>query len=207
MLYPFISGFGTGIILSSMLGTVFFCLIQNSIDHGVKSSLFISAGVIFSDILLIGISYFNAEIIPTGGTTEMIVRIAGAGLLIGMGISNFNKKNKVAFPESKKMPIALLFGKGFMLNFFNPGNFISWLAISTMLVNVMHYSIGQRIQYYAGSLLAIFLAEVLIAKGATYLKRFISQRFLYWLNIVLGVVFVIFGVVLLWPFIAKLFHA
>ncbi|TAD93984.1 MAG: hypothetical protein EAY75_00550, partial [Bacteroidetes bacterium] len=116
MTYAFFYGFGTGILLSSMLGTVFFCLVQNSIDNGVKSSLFICAGVIFSDILLIALTYFNADLIPKGSTTEMIVRLAGAALLMGMGISNFYKKATISFPHNKAKGMVLLAGKGFMLN-------------------------------------------------------------------------------------------
>ncbi|TAD82591.1 MAG: hypothetical protein EAY75_16180 [Bacteroidetes bacterium] len=83
-------------------------------------------------------------------------------------------------------------------------SFVSWLAISSMLVNVLHYTIAQRIWYYAGALSAIFIMEVLIAKGAVYLKKFISTRVLHYLNLVLGVVFVGCSLVLLWPFLAKL---
>jgi threonine/homoserine/homoserine lactone efflux protein len=136
----------------------------------------------------------------------MVVRLAGAAVLLGMGISNFYKKTSIRFPHNHTRGMALLVGQGFMLNFFNPGNFVSWLAISSMLVNVLHFTVGQRIWYYTGALLAIFLMEVLIAKGAVYLKKYISQRFLHYLNLVLGVVFVAFSIVLLWPYVARLWR-
>jgi len=206
MVYAFFYGFGTGLLLSSMLGTVFFCLVQNSIDNGVKSSLFICAGVIVSDIVLIALTHLNADLLPKGSITEMVVRLAGAAVLLGMGISNFYKKTSIRFPHNHTRGMALLVGQGFMLNFFNPGNFVSWLAISSMLVNVLHFTVGQRIWYYTGALVAIFLMEVLIAKGAVYLKKYISQRFLHYLNLVLGVVFVAFSIVLVWPYVARLWR-
>ncbi|HCT22199.1 MAG TPA: lysine transporter LysE, partial [Chitinophagaceae bacterium] len=60
MVYALLYGLGIGVVLSSMLGTVFFFLVQNSIANGFKSSVFIATGVITSDILLIVLSYFNA---------------------------------------------------------------------------------------------------------------------------------------------------
>jgi L-lysine exporter family protein LysE/ArgO len=199
MTYAFFYGLGTGILLSSMLGTVFFSLVQNSIDNGVKSSLFICTGVIVSDVVLIALTYFNADLVPKGSTTEMVVRLLGAAVLLAMGVGSFFKKTAMRFPHNRPGGMAILIGQGFMLNFFNPGNFISWLAISSMLVNVLHFTIGQRVWFYVGALLAIFVMELLISKGAVYLKRFISRRFLQRLNLVLGVVFIAFSLWLLWP--------
>jgi L-lysine exporter family protein LysE/ArgO len=205
MIYAFFSGLGVGVVLSSMLGTVFFFLVQNSIDNGAKSSVVVSLGVILSDIILITLSYFNATLIPHDGTAEMMVRLIGASFIIGLGFSNIYKKAKVAYSHEAPKSKLLLAVKGFSLNFFNPGNFFSWVATSAMLSNVLKFSIGQRIWFYVGALTAIFLMEMLISYGAVSLKRFISPQLLQKINFVLGCVFVVFGVVLLWPIVLKLF--
>ena len=49
-----------------MLGTVFFCLVQNSIVNGFKSGAFVASGVIISDIILIVIGHFSATLFPQG---------------------------------------------------------------------------------------------------------------------------------------------
>jgi threonine/homoserine/homoserine lactone efflux protein len=204
MFYAFFYGLGTGILLSCMLGTVFFALIQNSIDNGVKSNLSLSFGVIFSDALLITISYFNAQLIPKGGNAEMIVRAVGAAFIIGLGISNLIKKAAAVYAKTDKNAV-ILFARGFTLNFFNPGNFFSWIAVSALLRNVLHFSTGGRVWFYAGALGGIFLMELLISIGAHYLKRFLSNQQLYKINLVMGVIFIIFGIVLLFPVIKYLF--
>lgn len=204
MFAAFFYGFGTGIVLSSMLGTVFFSLIQTSLDHGVRTTMFISIGVIISDIILILLTYFNAGLLPENSTTEMVVRIVGACILAVMGVSNLYRKTKMIFPVMAANNKWLLAAKGFSLNFFNPGNFISWLAVSALMASVLHYTYSERLAYYVGALTAIFLAEVGIAYGAWFLRRFISDRFLHVLNMVLGVVFCAFAVVLLWPLAKKL---
>ncbi len=205
MLYALLYGFGTGIVLSGMLGTVFFSLIQTSITYGVRTTLYISAGVIVSDILLIALTYFNATLIPESGATEMVVRIIGATVLVVMGISNLFKHSKVLFPAATASGKWMMVGKGFMLNLFNPGNYFSWLAVSVLLIEVLTFSIPQRIAFYTGSILAIFMAEIGIAFSAHYLRRFVTDKFLHWLNMVMGVLFCGFAIALLWPLAKKLF--
>ena len=204
MIYSFFYGLGTGAVLSSMLGTVFFSLVQNSIDNGIKSNLFISFGVIFSDILLITLSHFNAQLIPKDSTAEMVVRLVGSLFIVGLGLSNIYKKSKISYAHLGNKP-AFLFVRGFTLNFFNPGNFFSWIAVSALLSNVLHFSLGGRIWFYTGALVAIFLMELLISYGAISLKRYIDPKHLHNINVVMGFIFLAFGIVLLWPIVVKIF--
>ena len=201
MAYSFFYGLLTGVILSSMLGTVFFCLVQNSIINGFKSGVFVSTGVIISDIILILLSYFSATLFPQGGNTEMIVRICGAVFLITMGISNLKTHKKILFPKADNKNPYLLASKGFMLNILNPGNYLSWLAVAATLHNVLHFSNGQRWLYYSGALLGIFGMEMLISFSANWFKKFISDKFLHQLDVVLGIVFIVFSLLLLKPLI------
>jgi threonine/homoserine/homoserine lactone efflux protein len=199
MVYAFFYGLFTGLLLSLMLGTVFFCLVQNSITNGFKSGIFISTGVIISDIILIVLSYFNAYLFPSGGTTELIVRICGAVFLLIMGIGNLRSHKKVLFPQADSKSPFILGSKGFMLNILNPANYFSWLAVAATLGNVLHFSNSQRWLYYAGALCSIFGMEMLISYGAFWLKKYISATFLQRLDMVLGIVFIIFSLLLLKP--------
>lgn len=186
--------------MSSMLGTVFFALVQNSIDNGIKSNLYISSGVIVSDIILITVSHFNAQLIPKGGTAEMIVRIIGAAFILGMGFSNLFKQAKVSYAQTRSNKL-YLWARGFSLNFFNPGNFFSWIAVSAFLRNVLHFSVGGRVWFYVGALTGIFLMELFISYGAVFLKRYLNPKHLHNVNLVMGILFIVFGIALLWPVI------
>jgi len=199
MVYAFFYGILTGLILSSMLGTVFFCLVQNSIINGFKSGAFVSIGVIISDIILIVLTYFSATLFPQGGNTEIVVRICGAIFLMIMGISNLRSHKKIFFPKADNKNPYLLASKGFMLNILNPGNYLSWLAVAATLNNVLHFSSGQRWLYYTGALSGIFGMEMLISFASTWFKKFISNKFLHRLDRILGVVFIIFALLLLKP--------
>lgn len=201
MLYAFFYGLFTGLILSSMLGTVFFCLVQNSIINGFKSGAFVATGVIISDITLILIGHFSANLFPHGGRTEMIVRICGAVFLLVMGISNLRTHKKILFPKADNKNPLVLASKGFMLNALNPGNYLSWLAVAATLNNVLHFDNGERWLFYTGALAGIFGMEMLISFAANWLKRFISDKFLHRLDMVLGIVFIVFALLLLKPLV------
>ena len=46
--------------------------------------------------------------------------------------------------------------------------------------------------------------EILIALGAAKIKTYISEKFMRRLDLVLGIVFLVFAVVLLWPLLRNL---
>lgn len=200
MFTSFFNGFGTGFVLSTMLGTVFFYLIQNSIDNGFKSGISIALGVIISDVILISLSSLNSYIIPEGGTTELIVRMVGAGLLLFIGFySIFKKTAATIYPSTKKLTVPMYMVNGFVLNFINPANFFMWVGISATLHNSDGYTATKMIIYFSGALLAIFLTEIFISYSASKLKRYLDERAMTIVNVLSGIAFLIFAGVVLWP--------
>jgi threonine/homoserine/homoserine lactone efflux protein len=189
-------GFLTGMVMSMMLGTVFFALVQNSIDYGFRTSVFISIGVITSDVILIVLSWFNTELIPKGGTTDLVVRICGAVFLLLYGLSNLLKKEKAAYPQTEKKQLLKFVSMGFLLNILNPGNYIGWLAVTTQLKTVVKYEVSEATFYFAGAVSAIFLLECLISWSASFLKPYITDQFLRLVNRLIGVLFIAFGIAL-----------
>lgn len=189
-------GFLTGMVMSMMLGTVFFALVQNSIDYGFRTGVFISIGVITSDVILITLSWFNTELIPKGGTTDLVVRICGAVFLLLYGLSNLLKKEKAAYPKTENKQLLKYMSMGFLLNILNPGNYIGWLAITTQLKTVARYEVPKAALYFAGALGAIFLMECLIAWSASFLKPYITEQFLRLVNRLIGILFIAFGIAL-----------
>lgn len=186
-------------LFSVMLGTVFFSIIQNSIDNGLKSGIFISLGVIVSDIILISIAYFNANLIPETGAVDIIVRIAGCALLVFMGMFSIIKKRSVLYPDTKEVPFYLHMANGFLLNSLNPGNFFQWIVVSAYAKNTWEFDGETMFVFYAFALLAIFFTESVIAIASSLLKKFINEKVFNAINIITGIIFVALGVWLLKP--------
>jgi len=203
MIEASVYGFGTGIVLSLMLGTVFFALIQNSVDFGYKSGVLIALGVVFSDVLFISGALLGTSFLPTIPNLSFYTSLVGGGLLIVLGLVSILKKDpKIAYPKTKFGNIVYYFTTGFLLNVLNPVNFFFWVAIATKLTGE-NYTQSQQIVFFIGCLAAIFLTEVAIAFFASKLRNVFTAKVLRGINVVSGVVFVGFGIKLLYDAFVK----
>lgn len=192
----FAFGYGllAGFLLSLMLGTVFFFLIQSSINHGFKAGIFISSGVIISDVLFISIALFGTSLIPHIENNQSIIEAGGGFILLVLGLSLLlSKKVKVNYPDSKLGNFAFFFSKGFFLNLLNPVNFFSWLAIVTFLKGAEGYEDSDCITFFSGSLTAIFITEVLLAYSSIRIKRLLNDKLLLRINHISGILFLGIG--------------
>ncbi len=196
-----------GVALSLMLGTVFFALLRNSIQYGHKTGVYIASGVIVCDILFIALGLLSHGFALFLKTYQTSVSIVGGIILIIMGIFMIVKahpkmvEGKLISEKSKSK--WYYFFHGFLLNLVNPVNFFSWLTISTMLTVRFNYTITDKLYFFAASLVSIFFVELLIAFGASKIKRLITPQVLKRINQVSGLIFIGIGVkltlVILWP--------
>ncbi len=197
-LNAFFYGLGWGTVLSLMLGTVFFTLIQSSIDNGYKSGVLIAVGVIISDILFIAVAAFGASFIPDIAHLSFYGYLFGGIMLAVMGVLSFFKKPQtLAYPKTGIGGIVFYTSKGFFLNLLNPVNFFAWVGLATQL-KVVGYEQDRMLVFFVGCLLAIFLMEVIISVFADKLKKYFSNKVLQIINYVSGTVFLAFGIRLIW---------
>ncbi|MDI1233490.1 MAG: LysE family transporter [bacterium] len=200
-------GFMTGIALSLMLGTVFFALLRNSIQHGYKTGFYIASGVIACDIIFISLALLSEGFAIFLKTYQSIISIVGGAILIIMGLVMVIKaKPKMSeghlMSEEKKSGW-IFFINGFLLNLLNPINFFSWLAISTMLTIRFNYTLNDKTYFFLASLFSIFLVEIVIAFGASKVKQWMTPLVLKRINQISGLVFIGIGIkltlVFIWP--------
>jgi L-lysine exporter family protein LysE/ArgO len=195
-LSSFGAGWLTGCIMSLMLGTVFFAILNNSIRLGYKKGISISIGVILSDIIYISVCLFGSHYIPVFKEYEFWVKIIGGLLVIVMGIFQIINKSEPAKIESysKAGSITFFVSQGFILNFFNPVNLLSWFAIYTYLVTVLNYTFIQLIIYFIGSLCAIFFMESLLSYYSEKLNKYLPEKRVRQINMAVGILFVGLGI-------------
>lgn len=202
MFQPLFEGLIAGIALSLMLGTVFFFIIQNSLDHGFKTGFLIAIGVVISDLILIALAMLGSEMLPSLSGFKTFMTIFAAGLLFIMGYRSFTKNSSALWSGGKgENRVLFLAANGFILNIINPANAVNWFAIALYLKDVEQYNTLQRILFFSGALTTIVLTEVGIAWGASALKRFLSERVLQWINRITGLIFIAFALFLLFPLV------
>ncbi len=197
-------GLSSGAVMCLTLGTVFFSLIQNSVDCGYKSGLKISTGVIVSDAMFIFFAVFGTAFLPHFAHFDTWLRCISAVLLIAMGAQSvFRQTPRIAYPTTRFGNFIYYFGTGFLLNALNPTNFIVWVSVATYLKGVMRYSLTLDAWYFGASLVAIFGTQSLIAIFAHRLKRYFNERVLTLINKLSGSVFMVVGVYLVYVQVTK----
>lgn len=200
---PSVEGLLSGLVMSLMLGTVFFAIIRNSIYYGYKSGLWIAFGVVLSDMVFISLAIWSTSMEQFLKNNQGVLSIVSGSLLIVLGLALVFKKiaaNNFSIANSKELNNYQWFRwiiNGFMLNVINPMNFFIWLGISAVLTGKFEYAMHQKIVYFLFSLLGIFIAEALLAIFASAIRNKISEKNLVWVNRLSGLVFIGIGIKLL----------
>jgi len=190
------SGFGTGIILTLMLGTVFFALIEDGMAHGFKAGAAIAFGVIATDIVFILLAHLftkaTSEFIQTH---KEIILIASGTFIIGLGTMGLVKtsKNKDVKSSTANFSTIKLILKGAALNGTNPVNFFAWLSLETVLIA---NNVNQTYfwTYFAGCLFMIFAMEVLFAFLAKKLAQKLKDGLMHKVKFAINIIFIALGI-------------
>ena len=197
-------GFSSGAVMCLTLGTVFFSLIQNSVDNGYRSGMKISFGVIASDTLFIFFAVFGTSFLPHFEQFDTYLRCFSAVLLLLLGAQSvFRQAPRMAYPKTRFGNFVYYFVTGFLLNALNPANFVIWVSVSAYLKGVMRYSLALEAWYFGASLVAIFATQLFISAFAHRLKRYFNDRLLTLINQLSGSVFMLAGTYLIYVQVTK----
>lgn len=200
-------GVVTGLLLSIMIGPVFFVLLETSIRKGIKAAIAFDLGVLLNDVLYISIAllFYNQVEQLSSGNDNSLLKIIGGGLFITYGIINFFKKVKKIEVETENANGSgvkgyLLLGlKGFLLNLANPLVVFYWFSVLT--IGAEDSGTGgitkSMIFFVAIILITFFSVDLLKIIGAKSLRPLITDKVLKGLNWGIGIIFMLFGGVLI----------
>jgi threonine/homoserine/homoserine lactone efflux protein len=204
-----IGGVGLGLVLSIMLGPVFFILLETSIKKGVRSAFFLDLGVLLSDLMYISLAYVFVNQVAAFKENENIywLLIIGGAVFIVFGFMTM--RNKV--PRNKNRGINpndltsnnyfTTMVKGFFLNAVNPGVLFYWGAIigrSKELEKLGSFSKEMTELIYVGViLLTFFTVDIFKIFGAKKLKNVLTPAWMKIINRVLGIILVCIGFIFL----------
>ncbi len=197
-----------GVVLSVLIGPVFFILLETSIRKGVKAALAFDAGVLLSDLIYICIAYFFYSEVESVTKSEdnFIIKIIGGSFFLFFGVATFLKKIKDphADPDSSGLltqgDYLKFFTKGFILNLVNPMVLFYWFSILALgsKGSINGLSSGATLFIYIAVLLFTFFSiDVLKIFGAKMLRPYITKDVLSSLNKITGSIIFIFGIILL----------
>lgn len=193
------------LFLTFSFGPAFFALINSGIKHGYKSGSILATGVVLSDfvlcLLMIILLHFGATNLITGEKSQRFMGILAGTVLIIFGALYFRKP-----PVSKKdeevdiyvpSPTAMLL-KGFFLNILNPAVWLIWLGNVTAVSKTLNYSVFKMILYFGVTLGIVLMVEFAKVSAAEKLKRFLTDKIMHAVNMITGILLIIFGTVLIY---------
>jgi threonine/homoserine/homoserine lactone efflux protein len=193
-----LNGIFSGIVLALLIGPVFFSIIQTSIERGFKSGFYVAIGVSLSDAIYLTLVYLGVYQLFDNGNFREYLAYFGGGVLLAFGIYYLlikNRKMKLYTGETyrEKNPWNLIL-KGFVINGLSPMVLVFWLGTVGVATTKFGYATpGKAIPYFAAIVATVFITDILKAKLADKLRLVITPGFIKTLNIIVGLVMVIFG--------------
>ena len=186
-----------------MMGPVFFMLLETSIMKGIRAAVSFNLGVILSDVIYIGVVYFFLnEVSQTIDENRNLLTAAGGIILLTFGITTALKKQAAKLNTDfisivhQPRDYGMLLMKGFFLNFLNPMVLFYWFAVLTIDTESVAQGGIQAFTFISVILISFFSVDILKIVGAKKLRVFITPTVLKRLNLILGLILMIFGVVL-----------
>jgi len=194
---PLLEGIGMGVILSLIIGPVFFALIQHSMSYGFRQAVVMALGILVSDALYVVISHFGFNWLAGNPIVKLALGLGGGLILIGFGVVSFRKKSlqrpNTGGVFTKSFSKRKGFLKGLSLNGINPFVLLFWISVAG-LVNVRReLTAYDKWLFYGGVLVTVFSIDVLKAYVAKHLSRFITPQLMQKLNRLVGMVLIVFG--------------
>ncbi|WP_075352359.1 LysE family translocator [Algoriphagus marinus] len=195
-------GFSVGLLLSALIGPVFFALIQASLTNGFRYAATLATGILASDLIYVLITFFGIKFIAGFESFQTYLGYGGGLILIGFGISSILKKKVnrpnsggIDLPRAKKRTA---FAKGFGINGINPFVMLFWISIASVVQLKESFTQRDFLLYYVGILGTVFLIDLLKAFIAKQLAPLVTDRVLFWLNKAVGVLMIGYGIRMIW---------
>lgn len=204
-----LKGLAIGLLLIFSVGPVIFTTIKQSINHGRRGGFSFIAGVWVSDITWVVLSNGFSEAIKVLLDFKIPIGIAGCCFLIGMGIyfaflkkiepRRLQEPTEIAgdeiTPAGKRTNYFAIMSSGFIINTLNPAVISFWVLMAASLASV--YSLYDRIIIFSTCMAVTMLADMGKVMGAGYIGKRMSDRVILLINRISGILYLVFGAVIL----------
>ena len=186
-----------GLLLTILIGPVFFALIQTSIEKGFASGAGMAVGIALSDTLYIVVATFGVTLLANNSGFQLWLGLAGGVIMLLFGSSSLTRKVKGNQQEQTIIVNGKSVGrqlvKGFLLNGINPFVLLFWLGVASMVALNYRYTFELKVAFFAATILTVLLLDFVKAFAANKLRNLLTPLFMTWMNRIVGVVLIIFS--------------
>lgn len=193
-----LNGIVSGVILALLIGPVFFTILQTSVERGFASGVLVASGVALSDAAYILVAYLGISQAFSNSHAQVYLAYVGGLVLFGLGLYYLLVKSRklIGFQveHTREQNAIRLVAKGFFINGLSPMVLVFWVGTVGLATGELGYTTpGKALTFFGTIIGTVFITDIIKAKLADNLRRILTPRFIRILNIVLGVVLVIFG--------------
>ncbi|MFA7445083.1 MAG: LysE family transporter [Flavobacteriaceae bacterium] len=204
MLDDILAAIPLGVLLSFLIGPVFFVLLETSVTKGFRAALVFDLGVIMADILFILIAYFSSYRIIESVKDQPALFIFGGLIMLTYGIISYIKVKKLNALPKKKFKLEIhkknywsLLGKGFLLNFVNIGVLGFWLMILITIGSKMQMQTSRIITFFSTLLITYLLIDIGKILLAKQLKNKLTLGKINKIKKITSLILILFGLVIM----------
>ena len=195
-----VQGILLGLLLSVLIGPVFFLLIRTSIEKGVKAALVLDIGVLAGDAFYIWVGYIGLAEIFKDPTFSKPVGVIGAFILITVGalplLRGKSQKKEIEL-KLKKDNIIFLMLKGFLLNITNPFVIFFWIASIGYAVTTFNNDIKLIALYFFSCIFAYMVVDLIKIYLAVLIKSRLTTKKIELVNSIASLGVLILGIIML----------
>jgi len=193
-----LNGIVSGIVLAFLIGPVFFTILQTSIERGFWSGVFVAIGVSLSDAVYILVAYLGLIQFIEADSFRHYLAYGGGSILLAFGIYYlFIKSKRLTQYDPERIQTRSWFrllAKGFIINGLSPMVLFFWVATVSLATTRLGYSSSNDALIFFGSIVCtVFTTDIIKAKLADKLRMLVTPRLIRIMNIVLGLVLVVFA--------------
>ena len=193
-----LSGLEFGIVLTCLVGPVFFALLQASVERGFWTGVLVAVGISISDTLYVIICYFGLSSMTANSTLRTYMAYGGGIILIGFGLYHLLIKSRSPLvvnkgPVKEQNPMRYVL-KGFLINGMSPTVLFFWIGAASVATINYGYTATREFGLFFGAVLVTVLAtDIAKAYLAGKLRDLVTRRSLMIINVVLGLVLIVLG--------------
>ena len=187
-------GIVIGLMLSFLVGPVFFALIRISILKGFKNGFYFAAGISISDVFVCLLSLLLMEVLVIDSLLKDVLGCIGGAFMVGFGIIGSLTRNKLEDKNEvilrKTLPLGL---QGFLFNSLNPFVYFFWIGTNATVSFENNYYTFETLSFYCSLFFTVFSIDLLKVYLAQKLAKFLNHRIIFYINLLLSLGLIFFG--------------
>jgi threonine/homoserine/homoserine lactone efflux protein len=199
--YHLLLGVGVSFIATIPVGPVNLAVMQAAINSGRIAAYKVAAGSAFSEWFYCFIALMGLSVLLTGDAIKFYIQICSVPVLFVLGILSLRSEKEIQLEKAPKLiKLKNNFLLGLLLNLLNPFLIPFWLGMSTYMrnQNLISSNTLELVLFSVGVYIGTFSTQAILANLSTYWKNIFHPKIRELINKIIGVVFIVFAIFMLW---------